>query len=767
MKNKIEEKENVSVVNWFTKKREKIAYPDDSDKELDILVEKIIKGFMGKSLSDVANNVYNILKNSDFYNQICSDSRLPVCSLFHHSKNTSGIAVCLAVQRTEMMPAFKNKCLGQYGVSINYTDRDFVALTRLGSILHDIGKPRSYTSKESELPFHYHIVQTEEIVSYILDKSSSDIVSKYGLKNILPRLAAKHHNTYDSSDRTVLEKIIGNADSIASAADRTYDVKAAFENDSIYVRSDDKIFPHNINFDEGDLKCTDSQHTEILGYNGKIIKSATEKSNKKTILLFRDSIIEGGTMQYLGTQTQIPGSIGLLAVDIMQIKDYIDDVDELSMLRGGSSIVENILEDICSLIADNICEEAILFKGGGNILAFIPSDSIIQEGMNKEIKKIVKISSRGGLEAAVVARTIQLNEFKEFYKVLSTMQKEIDNQKDEVRTFEIIKPYSIDRVCQSCFKRLIERKNDKKICNICTRKNENGKSYRHKDDYLELLKNYKVDIPYQLQDIGDSIAAIAVNGNMIGRIFSQTLTPAEYNYKSETFDKNFKESFYHTIQEFLADDEMRKLIENKKGDKNYIGIDPIYIGGDNILLIINAKCAIKFCEMLINNMCNRFIFSKDLDGVIFENPTVTVSCGIAIADAKFPIYFLLEAARKMESIAKSVFREKTETDKLNIIRIPTGSMAFTTISGAMPSEENANFVLPYDNNELELLKDIISKSLNGENRSIISSLLMCGKAEQEILNFIKSIYSSGFRKESTTLELWLDNCEWMIKFFKF
>jgi GTP cyclohydrolase III len=633
-------------------------------------------------------------------------------------------------------------------------------------VLHDIGKPRSYTSKEKELPFHYHIVQTEEILSYILDKSPSNIVSKYGLKNILPRLAAKHHSTYNPSDRTVLEKIIGSADSIASAADRTYDVKAAFENDSIYVRSDDKIFPHEINFDEGDLRCTDSQHTEILGYNRKIIKSVVNKSNKKTILLFKDSIIEGGTVQYLGIQTQIPGSVGLLAIDIMQIKGYIDDVDELSMLRGGSSIIENILEEVCSIISDNICEDAILFKGGGNILAFIPSDSIIQEDINKEIKKIVKMSSRGGLEVAVVARTIQLNEFKEFYKILSTMQKEIDTQKNEVRTFEIIKPENVDGVCKSCFKRLAERKNDKKVCNICKRKNENGKSYRHKDDFLNLLKNYKVDIPYQLQDIGDSIAVIAVNGNMVGRIFMQTLTPAEYNYKSETFDKNFKESFYHTIKEFLADDETRKLIENKKDDKNYIGIDPIYIGGDDILLIINARCAVKFCEMLTNNIRNRFIFSKDLGGSVFENPTVTVSCGIAIADAKFPIYFLLEAARKMEAVAKSVFREKTETDKLNIVRIPTGSIAFTTISGAMPSEEYAHFVLPHDNNELELLKEIISKSLHGDNRSIISSLLTCGKTEQERLNLVKSIYSSGFRKESTTLESWLNNCEWMIKFLQ-
>ncbi len=753
--------ENIAVTDWFTKKRETVVYPDESDKKLDELLEKIIKGFAGENLEDAADNVYDILKGSNFYDQICSDSRLPVCSLFHHSKNTSGIAVCLAAKKADMMPEFKNKCLGQYGISANisanYSDRDFKALIRIASLLHDIGKPRSYTSAKKGLPFHYHTTQTEEIVAQILERTSSDVVPRYELKKILPKLASRHHLR-----ETVLEKVIGSADSIASAADRIYEVDATFDNNSISVNSNDKIFPHEINFDDGDLQCLDAQHTEIIGYTGECKKSVKSKSSDDTLILFRDSVINGGRMQYSGIQAQISGSIAVLALDIMQIQEYINEADKLPMLRGGSWIVDATLEKAGDIVASNVCEEAILFKGGGNLLAFIPSDEYILQKIKKEIKNKIQNISHYGLDGAVVTKIIQLNEFKVFHKVLETIQDEIDKEKNKTWNEKIIKPTKRNDVCPFCFKRPASILNNEKICKVCAEKTERGKDqkYGQKNTYLsdELLKTYKLSRPSQLQEIGESIAVIAIDGNMMGRIFMQTLTPAEYNYKSEVFDENFKNEVKHTIEEFLANTETRSLIENNK----YAGIDPLYVGGDDILLIINAKGAVRFCEILIKNISEKFKFSKKFfNGKTFENPTVTISCGIAIADAKFPIYFLLEAARKMESAAKRAFREKTWTDELNLIHLPAGTMAFTAVSGAMPSEDQVHFVLPDDKEELGLLNNLISKSLNKDNRSKISSLVTCGRTEHEKLNFVKSIYSSGGRKESPAQ--WLNDCEWMVQ----
>jgi len=257
--------ENIGVVDWFTKKREDISYPVESDKRLDELIEVLIKGFKGNNLEDVADDVYENLKKSHFYENICSDSRLPVCSLFHHSKNTAGIAVCLAVRQPDKMADFKKKCLEQYGIiaPLNYSDRDFKALIRIGCLLHDIGKPRSFTSQKKNQPFHYHTTQTEEILNHILEKALPDMVSKYELKKILPKMAANHH----SRDReTDLEKIIGKADMIASGADRIYDVECTFDGSKISVTSNDRFFPHEINFEAGDMRCLEGQHTELSAF---------------------------------------------------------------------------------------------------------------------------------------------------------------------------------------------------------------------------------------------------------------------------------------------------------------------------------------------------------------------------------------------------------------------------------------------------------------------------------------------------------------------
>ncbi|MDW7725976.1 MAG: HD domain-containing protein [Candidatus Methanoperedens sp.] len=761
--------ENIAVVDWFTKERTEINYPGESDEKLDRLLEEIIKGFNGNNLGKIADNIYELLKNSDFYNSICSESRLPVCSLFHHSKNTAGIAVCLAVQKSDTVLDFKNKCLGQYGITAdvcgNYSDRDFTALIRIASLLHDIGKPRSYTQDTKGVPFYHHTTQTEEIVGYILEKVPESLTTKYELKKILPKLAAKHHSR---DSETVLEKIIGQADSVASAADRVYEIKGNFENDYVSVESHDKIFPHEINFDRGDLQCIEEPHSEILGYRGKTSKSVKSKlkPDEKTVRLFIDSVVGGGTLQYKGTDSKFSGSIGLLALDIMQIQDYIKEAEKLPMLRGGSAIVEDTLYNAGQIISKEVCEEAILFKGGGNLLAFVPSDERIQNNIKEKINKMIHETSSCGLKGAVATKTIPMNNLKQFDEVLKDIQDDVDVEKNKVHRHKITKPIHRDDICPFCFKRNAHTLNNIRICEVCSEKEGGGKEhkYRQKNKYVdeELLKRYKLHYPMELQHIGESIAVIAIDGNMMGRLFTQTLTPAEYNYKSEFFDENFKSIIRKTISDFISNDETGLLIKNQ----DYAGIDPLFVGGDDMLLIINAKAAIKFSENLIKNIHEGFKFQrKFFDGTLFENPTVTISCGIAIADAKFPIYFLLDEAKKMESKAKEAFRKKTETDKFNIIKLPAGSIAFTAVSGAMPSKDNnVCFVLPDNENEIRDLNDLIAESLSDEKRTLISGLITCGTSEVERLNFIKSNYASGLRKKPSPEE-WLDNCEWMVRIF--
>ena len=271
-----------------------------------------------------------------------------------------------------------------------------------------------------------------------------------------------------------------------------------------------------------------------------------------------------------------------------------------------------------------------------------------------------------------------------------------------------------------------------------------------------------------MEHIGNSIAAIAIDGNMMGRMFQQTNTPAEYAYKSQTFSTKFEGTIKSTIKDFLNDPENCKLIKHEHKEKNhlgkhvnndYLGIDVLYVGGDDVLIIMNAKGAVRFTEMLVNNIAEKFTFEmKFHNGTTFKNPIVTISCGIAIADSKFPIYFLLNAARSMESNAKEKFRCKTKTDDFGLIKTTKGAIAVTAISSAMPNNEFSAFVLTDDNRvddmnlNLSKFNNIIDLALdkNKKYRTFVADILTCGSSKQERLNLIKFMYSSIQRKINIT-----------------
>src|SRR5665647_3563 len=238
--------EYIGVIDWFTKNKRKVEYPQESDELLDMLIGEITQIFNNSSkLSKVANLLFETYQKNDLLKDISSDSRLPVCSLFHHLKNTSGIAVCLSLQNMEKDPDFISKSLAEYDVQVEYQKQDFISLVRIAALLHDIGKPRSYSASRASQPFYFHTKQTEEILEEILSKTNSELVKRFDLMKILPLLASRHHNR---DVKTAFEKMISLADTIASAADRIYEVDYQLYEGKIEVTSKDRIFPHEINF---------------------------------------------------------------------------------------------------------------------------------------------------------------------------------------------------------------------------------------------------------------------------------------------------------------------------------------------------------------------------------------------------------------------------------------------------------------------------------------------------------------------------------------
>jgi len=751
-------KQNIGVVNWFTKKQENISYPEQSENMLELLSEEISRIFNHETyLNKAADAIYHTFKTSDL-KQICSDSRLPVCSLYHHLRNTSGIAVCLMMQKMDIDTHYISRCLAEYGISVNYSKKDFKGLIRIASLLHDFGKLRSYTASSRDKPYHYHTTQTKEILEEILKRTDSNLVKQYELKKILPKLAANHHTW---NENTQLERLISSADTVASATDRRYDIKAEYGEGTVTAQSMDKIFPHELNFDTGDIKCLDSPSTEILAINQSTSKSVEIITDESSIKLFEDSVVHGGTIHYQGHSKQLSGSIGLLSLDTMGIQGFINEAEKLPMLRGGSAIVEDVLERAKEIISKEVCEEAILFAGGGNLLSFTPDIDMFNDEIKNEIEINVNKISNGGLRAAVVTCNQHLDFIaRNFSEVLDNSQKRLEEKKNETRSYSVIS--NEKELCGYCFKRQKPHSSEK--CSVCKAKESKGIVKKYSEQII--ANTHGLVRPTELTEIGDSIAVLIVDGNMMGRLFQQTTTPAEYNFKSETFSQEFESIIRETIDDFISNDDRRdKLIKHTVENNEYLGIDVLYIGGDDALIIMNAKGAIAFSELLIKRVSDRLKFKTEFgNGILFENPTVTISCGIAIADSHFPIYFLLNSARDMESKAKIAFRKATYTDDFGFIKIPDGALAVTAISSAMPTGECYSFVIGSSQTisngpNLARLIEMVDMAIDAKTKPLITDIITCGNEEIDRLNLLKSMYSSIQRKK----DFGLDECEILAK----
>lgn len=749
--------QNIGVSDWFTKKiKEDIDYPEQSNKTLDVFINDII-GILdnSKKLSDAADDIYDKLEKSEFINNICSDSRFPICSLFHHMKNTSAVATCILFQNIAKDKSYLEKCLKEYDIKADYAEKDLVSLLRIAALLHDIGKPRSSSKKVRYGPYYHHTTQTREILEHILENTSSNLVEKYELNKIVPKLAAQHHSR-DTS--TKLERLLSKADTVASAADRINEIDSNLENGNLHLESKDKIFPHEINCDAGNLKCLEKNHTTVLG-NGSTIDCKVEIKDPtaNSAQLFYDSVCYGGPVKYLGKPYPISGNIGILSLDVMGIQGFIGEADKLNMLRGGSYFVDKVLEAAKDVIALKVCPEAVLFWGGGNLLSFIPATEMYRKELKETIENKVKDISNDGLQAAVITFEEELaNVAGQFNDTLEKSQNELETRKNETRSRQPIK--NTKNICEDCAKR--PEASSGGSCKVCKEKEEKGKLAKCRLFNKYIKNTHDCSIPTELSHLGESIGALVIDGNMMGRLFQQTSTPAEYTYKSHTFKTKFDKILEDSITTFLDQEENLNLVKHRKEGIDYLGIDVLYAGGDDVLILMNAKAVIQFASHLIENVSEEFMFKKKFyDTTTFENPTVTISCGIAIADNSFPIYFLLDAAREMESSAKKKFRQTTSTDDYNIIKIPKGAMSVTAISSAMPGKDHISFVFPHNLKDFEQLSRIFAIAFYREkSRTLISDLVTCGNSKHERLNLIKYMYSSVQRKSDS---INIDDCEWM------
>ena len=666
------------VVNWFTKQKEDVAEGEKIWKDLEIsILQNQHKGRHG-DIRSFADIVSKCLHRNDDLKKFPSDARLPICSLYHHLKSTAGIVACLGIDKG--------------------CEKKTLQKLRVLALLRGTGKLTASGS-----------VMLEAVLLKINWLEDDD-------KHFIRRLSPDE------------EDLLSTADSISSASDRHYEV----EFDGGVVRSSDKIFPHI-------LKFSGMGDDIILGRNGEEEVGHIKPLDNGTY--FYDRIIGGGLTDKYDELGE--GEIGLLALDIQGIQGFIKEAVKLHALRGGSLIIEEAQERAKDIIAKYVCPEAVLFSGGGNLLAFMPTNKGIRAKVIGEIQNEIGGLSAGGLRCAIVCDDYPLKEVAEHFDEIlkDDIFKKLEEKKNEPLFVELPSMMKSDEVCGYCFKRKVTHKvEEDSICTVCREKFVKGRKEGRKvgNYYIEEVLDEKLYRSESLEHIGNNIAVIAIDGNMMGRLFVQTMTPAEYNYKSDTFDKRLKAILKEVITDFSRKN--KNLVVYNHEDVDYLGIEPLYVGGDDILLITNSKIALQFSKELLGKIAKEFTFRTDAIPD-YETPIVTLSVGIAMAHYRFPIYFVIEEAEKQLGMAKKAFRKKMELNNLKLHQLPDGAISFTSITSSMPSERRHTFVFPDDNGFFNTLLKYIDHAHDKDWRSTLSLIINLETDEESKLNTIKYLHA--------------------------
>ena len=730
--------ESHGVINWFTKKMENPSKKPSQIIE-EIISEILSKGVRAHSLRSFGDIISNILKENTDMRCVPADTRLPICSLYHHLVNTAGIAVCLGID--------------------NGLSEEELEILRISALLHDIGKLLAFETGD----ISDHVKYTRDFVQKLIERLGDNIVDKNALEKIL-RIAPRHHSSiYPYKDmgfypENKLEHILSIADSIASGTDRTYEVK--YDSQQNALISTDKIFPHV--FPKFSPPC-------IIGRCEK--KEAKEKEPTKKALY--DETVKGYILKRdYPTGTFNDKKLTLFGVDIRGIQNFIGTTKKLHALRGGSYIIKEVQRIAGDIISKKVCREAILFNDGGNLAAFLPSNEELINNIRKEIKEKIQNYTNGALKVAISSIEFSAAEIVDKFggvpnSCLDQLFDRLEKEKQLTYDRNILEPTRSNEICEYC----CDQKGTKRdqipenpvLCDVCFNKYLTGRVLKN-DPYKldnEIRERWEIYYgkdfrlqPSELEEIGDNIAVVALDGNMIGTMFTQTTTPAEYTFKSETLDKKIKDVLKMTVNEIKEEIKKEKNKKNlfireynengiKKGP--FFGFEEIYVGGDDILLIMNAKGALYFTQKFIEKIAEAFKFESEK----MTTPIVTLSAGIAIARHDFPIYFLIEKAEQLKNISKKVFRNKVRKNDLNLFERPMGALSLSVVTSSMPSEKDFSFVLPDpdDTSQLELIQDFIEKSQKEEWKPLISMLINIEESDEARLNFVKFLYAQLTKKE--------------------
>jgi CRISPR-associated protein Cas10/Cmr2 subtype III-B len=356
--------------------------------------------------------------------------------------------------------------------------------------------------------------------------------------------------------------------------------------------------------------------------------------------------------------------------DTDKIKDYVFATSRLREIRGASALLDELNDDeVARIVGNSVGMDGIIYAGGGTALALLDSEAQFHQ-VTQEIERKYRKETR---TAEITAASIEVVEedldktFGELVRVLNHKLRAVKESKISPRNC-ISSP--ILKVCESCGQQPASAYNlNDFICHSCEAKRNRSKAIRDPDSDRpsrlgDLLRTRKaqerwpgantINAPEDFNEIGDVsrprgyIGFIYCDGNRMGDLMRRLQKRAAFKSFSEDLRKAMVDIVSDSLLESFG--EMRRLPD--KPDTAVLPFEIIFIGGDDLMLIVAADKAVEIaCDL-----CTQF--EEESAGVLngaqvsHERERLSMSAGVVLAHASLPIYHLQAVADDLLKSAK-------------------------------------------------------------------------------------------------------------------
>lgn len=402
----------------------------------------------------------------------------------------------------------------------------------------------------------------------------------------------------------------------------------------------------------------------------------------------------------------------LLAGDVNAIKDFVFETSSLPQIRGGSELLLECEESIRGSLQKRYGYQ-VIYCGGGSFLLEVEASQA--EALKQDIERLY-LNTTGTVTVTIVLEdppppalpssspedrwamrlvkaSIEASQAGDFARRTGFLAAQMRGAKTRKTAAPFYEALPFGKHCDRCGKRMAgypdRVEGDKTLCTVCDLRDREGRERKKQINGQEVRgrfnqefwqkhgSDYTAHQPEDLDTLLKTVdrkylAFLYADGNDIGNLLQRARSEKDYRVLSQALEEGTKQAIYEAIQ--AACGEALK-------EKAPWPFDIVNIGGDDVTLLIQAgyawEVAVTFLERFEQKVHQRL--QKDLrDWPEGWPERITASCGIAIADVKYPIRYLERLAADLVKEAKKVAKKESKN--------PCSAVTFLWLPSPVASE---------------------------------------------------------------------------------